>query len=448
MKTINYIFLTLGLLIIATGFTFLGLAINKIRKNDEEYESLFKNSFLYVSLSPFINILGFLVVALSLTFVEASNGKTFAILMSTLGSALFGFMITVGLAIFFLNYYHFRPKEKNIKYATLMWALGLIGAIFAAFIAFDGYAYLGLITFPLPRGIPLNRANPVVAFYAIFILTGALLSLAICEHVFYKKHKRHGVMENLFYVAFPSGIIGARIWYVIGNWTVGGFNEDFAKVFDFRSGGLAIMGGAIFGALGGMLFYYFKYRKLYKLEEAVDIVLPTLLVAQAVGRFGNFFNQEVYGAATDINNYAFLPYAIRQNMIIDGEFRVPLFFIEMMINLAGFFVIYFGIGCGLKKWRKPLDMGFAYFLWYGMTRAILEPLRDPSFNMGEKSKWSYIWALIFVGVSILGIVINHVWRHFASKQKLATNTNIEIKEIEEENLNDTKNEIKEENKNE
>jgi phosphatidylglycerol:prolipoprotein diacylglycerol transferase len=332
---------------------------------------------------------------------------------------LFGFALFVGLLDFFIHYFYLNPLKKSSKLALFIWPISLVVAIISATVAFDGYAYLGLITFPLPRGIP-TTGRPVVAFYALFILTGALMALAITEHEFYKKYGRHGIAETLFYVAFPSGIIGSRLWYVIGNWTRDGFDKDFWSIFRIWEGGLAIMGGAIFGALGGIIYFLVKFRKTYSLSVAIDIVIPTLLLAQAIGRFGNFFNQEVFGAVADINDWWFLPYAIRQNMIIEGEFRVPLFIVESFINLTGFFLIYFGIGKGLKKFREPLDMGIAYFLWYGITRAILEPLRDPRDNMGENGQWSYIWALIFVGLSIVAFIVNHVVRYILKKKKKAS----------------------------
>lgn len=420
MSALNYILITLATLAIVSAFVLAYLNYKKIKKNNEEFAGLFKGNYLYLSLSTILSTVGFLLLALGLSFQTGSNKDGVALFMSTFGSMLFGFALFVGLLDFFIHYFYLNPLNKSSRLALYIWPISLVVAIISATVAFDGYAYLGLITFPLPRGIPFNASRPVIAFYALFILTGALMCLAITEHELYKKYGRHGIGESLFYVAFPAGIIGSRIWYVVGNWTRDGFDKDFWSVFRIWEGGLAIMGGATFGALAGIIYFVVKYRKLYSLSYTFDVVVPTILLAQAIGRFGNFFNQEVFGAVANINDWWFLPYAIRQNMIIEGEFRVPLFIIESFTNLTGFFVIYFGIGKGLKKYREPLDMGITYFLWYGITRAIMEPLRDPRDNMGDDGQWSWIWAFIFIGLSLLALIINHVVRYILRKKKKAS----------------------------
>ena len=95
-------------------------------------------------------------------------------------------------------------------------------------------------------------------------------------------------------------------------------------------------------------------------------------------------------------------------MFIAGSYRVPLFFIEFLINIAGYFVIRYGIGVGLKKYKQPLDMAIFYAVWYGLTRVVPEPLRDPSFNMGTGGEWSYIWGYVFAAAGLLAIVGNHL----------------------------------------
>lgn len=122
-----------------------------------------------------------------------------------------------------------------------------------------------MIKFPLPTGIPFNK--PVIAFYALFILAGALLVLAICDHEFYKKYGRHGILEPIFYLAFPAGIVGARIWYVAGNWTRNGYNEDFLQVFRIWEGGLAIMGGALLVLLQVFYIFALNIKKCIQLQK-------------------------------------------------------------------------------------------------------------------------------------------------------------------------------------
>lgn len=265
-----------------------------------------------------------------------------------------------------------------------------------------------ILSYPLPKGIPFE--SPLVTFYAMFILAGALLAYTLTEYEFIKRGKKKGFVEDVFLIAFPAGILGARLWYVWGQWDLEFAGEPIWKIFAVWEGGLAIMGGALGGALVGILYVFFR-RKDIDIIQAVDWAIPTILVAQAIGRWGNFFNQEVYGAVADVNQWMWLPTFIREQMTIFGQFRTPLFIIESFINLTGYFVLKFGMGVGLKAWIKKGDIAFGYLVWYGLTRGIMEPLRDPTYNMGNQGQWSVIWGWVFFAAGLIAIAVNHYIQH-------------------------------------
>ena len=267
-----------------------------------------------------------------------------------------------------------------------------------------------ITTFPLPKGIPF--ADPVVTFYAIAILSGAVFVYYLADLQLQAEGYRKGYAENVFYVAFPAGILGARIWYVIGQWGSEFAGQSFWKIFAVWEGGLAIMGGALFGALAGITFIVLR-RKEITLRHAADIGVPIILVAQGIGRWGNFFNQEVYGAIADVGDWSFLPSFIKEQMTISGQFRVPLFLIESIINITGYLVIRFAIGKGLKKWIVAGDLAMVYPIWYGLTRVVMEPLRDPTYIMDNL--WSYYWGWIFALLGVLGIIALHLFDYFKNK---------------------------------
>jgi prolipoprotein diacylglyceryl transferase len=287
-------------------------------------------------------------------------------------------------------------------------ALFILPAIVFIFLSLD-IVEPGL-TYPLPKGFPFE-GNPIITFYAVFILSGAMLAYRLSENEFIRLGKKKGFLEDIFLVAFPAGILGARLWYVWGQWDLEFSNRDFFSIFAVWEGGLAIMGGAIGGALAGILYVYFR-RKDIHIVQALDFAVPTILVAQAIGRWGNFFNQEVFGELADVSNWAFLPTFIQQQMTITLNgvtgFRVPLFLIESMINLTGYFVIKYAIGRGLKSYRAPGDLALMYLVWYGLTRGVMEPLRNPFYNMGNSGDWSFIWGWVFFSVGLIAIVLNHV----------------------------------------
>lgn len=357
-------------------------------------------------------------LATMLTLAMASgNGSMGGLVLVIIGGLVFFMSIATFLLSFVVHFYKFKPVNYLVRKSFLVVIFSGIIALITIFLLLDGFVYLDIITFPLMNKIYFNKANDTgIAFYALFILAGALVSYFLSDHEIYKKYKRHGLLENVFYVAFPAGIIGARIWYVIGEWHT--FKDDLIRIFYIWEGGLAIMGGALLGIIVGVLFVKFK-RKEISLLYTVDVVIPTILLAQAIGRWGNFFNQEVYGfKLANMDGYFFLPEFIKRNMFIEGSYRVPLFLIEGVVNVLGFFVLRYGIGEGLKKWKLPLDIAFGYATWYGLTRVVMEPLRDPLYNMGQNGSWSYIWGIVFAVAGILAIVINHLIHHFAKNKKV------------------------------
>jgi len=374
--------------------------------------------------------------AQGLTFTKASpfsdvaKKHLLAILIASIGAGLLGVMFVVTAEngdIFFAFAYPFMTMltalwlwtairlklRKDISdqfhpMITTTIILLLIPVIVFLFLSLE--AIEPGLTYPLPTGIPFTDANPLVKFYALFILAGALLAYRLSENEFVKRGKKRGHVEDVFLVAFPAGILGARLWYVWGEWAT--FSQgEFWRIFAIWEGGLAIMGGALGGALVGIVYVLTK-RKDIDVIWAIDMAVPTILVAQAIGRWGNFFNQEVYGLATDVNGWLWLPTLIREQMTITANgitsFRVPLFLIESMINLTGFFVIRYGVGLGLKNFKKPFDMALMYLVWYGLTRGIMEPLRDTNFNMGVDGNWSVFWGWAFFVVGLLAITLNHL----------------------------------------
>ncbi len=264
-----------------------------------------------------------------------------------------------------------------------------------------------------------------IAFYAIFIILGALLVLYIVDHKVYKLYGEHGLCTSCFLIAFPCGIIGARAWYVIGEWA--NYADNPIEALYIWDGGLAIMGGAIFGVIVGvsyMIYKKFRNDKYKKMDYFLlaDIIIPCILIAQAIGRLGNFFNNEVHGNAVSISYWAWLPTAIKNNMhysstgstLSADQIYVPLFLIEALVNLAGYFIIEYGIRnmFGLNKYfKKDLhasgSLGGWYIAWYGATRAVLEPMRYSSYNMGTDGNWSLVSAywMIGIGLSIVAIFI-------------------------------------------
>ena len=100
----------------------------------------------------------------------------------------------------------------------------------------------------------------------------------------------------------------------------------------------------------------------------------------------------------------------------DNMIHVPLFFIECVTNLLGYFVIAHVFGKALRKYTQLGDLAFGYIIWYGLTRLFMEPLRDAEFNMGNNGYWSWIWSLAFVIGGSLAIGVNHLVRYLKNRK--------------------------------
>ena len=358
-------------------------------------------------------------------------------LQAIFGGLLFSASIGVGTISFIVHYYKKNLPSKLDKYLFYSLMIAIPVAVFSFFLATDAFADMKGERFLLPNGIsfskgftyPTEYGKPNIAFYAICILSGAVFVYFLCDHKLYLEYGKHGIVDTTFLVAFPAGILGARIAYVIGNWTREGFGDrvkagEWWSIFAIWEGGLTILGGAIAGIVVGVLIYM-KTNKDKSIWRAVDIIVPTILLAQAIGRWGNFFNCEVHGGLVPEAYWNWVPRIVFNNAHFsssgyrwapEGYLFAPLFFIEFLVNLFGYFVLAHLFGIKLKKILAPGDLAFGYVIWYGFTRVFMEPLRDAAYNMGEDGYWSWFWSLIFVGVGALLIAANHIVRYVINEK--------------------------------
>lgn len=276
---------------------------------------------------------------------------------------------------------------------------------------------------PFPDGWGLKG----ITWYAMSYLVGALLALALSSYRAYKDGYPKDFFINLFFFAFPMGIIGGRMWYVIASW------QEFAaepwRMFFIWEGGMAIQGGALLGIISGIGFVKVR-RKGTNLLHAADWAVPTVLVAQMIGRWGNFVNAEVFGNVVDISAYGGLPGFVINQMGYNGttalanesQMYVPLFLMEGLINIGGYFLLTHFFEDVLGKWHEHGDGLFGYFIWYGLTRIVLENIRFGEFNMhqsaGQSVSSAYVMAWVFFGVGLVLFMGNQICCKLYRKGKL------------------------------
>lgn len=242
-----------------------------------------------------------------------------------------------------------------------------------------------------------------IRWYAFFVLFGAYMALT-----FAKKHykqdersKKHpNLIDDLFIVVFPSGLLGARIWFVLSEID----SMSFFDIFRIWQGGLAIQGGVLGGILAGIIYYRVK-KIQFPFWRLFDVVVPNILIAQAIGRWGNFFNQEVYGQCVQPSSLWFVPTFVINNMGVpscqQGLVAQPLFLYESILTLGGFLILSIVLR---KLWtsRKDGDLASLYLIYYGVIRIIMEPLRNETYIMrvfGDLS-FAIFTSIIFIVVGL------------------------------------------------
>lgn len=411
------------------------LSINLV-KNPQKHINL-KEEFKKIIIFCLVFIVSFTLMMFAIYPWSKISAKWYEILQGLAGGFIFASSLSVGVNTFIIHYCKKELDKSVDKYLFRILMICIPIFVLSFFICTNGYA--DYWTYPLVNGISFSsgfvnpsNGSPNLAWYAICILSGAIFVYLLCDHKFYIQYGQHGILESVLLTGFPAGIIGARIGYVIGNWNVGGTSSfayrvshgDILSIIAIWEGGLTILGGAIGGILVGVLWFLWK-KKQYNIWLAVDIIVPTILIAQAIGRWGNFFNCEVHGGLVDESYFQWLPRVIFQNAhysktygwASEGKLFAPLFFIEGISNLLGYFVIAHLFGVKLRKYTELGDLAFAYPIWYGLTRLIMEPMRTEADVMGTKGYWSWFWSIAYVVIGILLIVGNHFIRHQLAKKK-------------------------------
>ena len=239
-----------------------------------------------------------------------------------------------------------------------------------------------------------------IQWYAVCILTGAAIAYFLGQYHFKKLGYSKEILSDYVFGLLFVGIIGARIWYVIFMW-----NELYAnnpmEIIMINHGGLAIQGGLITGLIYS--YFFFKKRNISFLV-AGDAIMPGVLIAQACGRWGNFFNSEAHGVATTYEHLKSLriPEFIINGMHIDGVYYTPTFFYESIACLILFIVLLF---VRRSKYVKVGTLSALYLIGYGIIRFFIEISRTDALMIGA-FKIAQIVSIIMVIVGIVILMIN------------------------------------------
>lgn len=237
-----------------------------------------------------------------------------------------------------------------------------------------------------------------IHYYSLFIFLGIIIG----GQLVIKEAKKFGFTEdfivNLLFGAILIGIIGARLYFVL-------FNFDYyianpLEIFAVWNGGLAIHGGIIFALI--FIIVYLKTKNI-NILLVLDCIVVGLIIGQAIGRWGNFFNGESHGPATTLAHLQdmHLPEFIVNGMNIGGTYYIPTFFFESLWCLIGFIVLL--IFRRLRK-NKIGMLTSIYLVWYGIGRFFIEGLRTDSLMLFNLKAAQFVSLFMIISGIILFII--------------------------------------------
>ena len=258
------------------------------------------------------------------------------------------------------------------------------------------FPFLGLEVNP-PRVLSLGPLN--IHLYGMAIGLGLILAVIyVCRRSSEFGLKEDDILDGVLWIT-PFAIICARIYYVAFSWK--DYADNPLSVFAIWEGGIAIYGSVI-GAVIGVIVLC-KVKKL-KIATVLDVTLLGFFIGQILGRWGNFFNREAFGAATD----SFFRMGLYNTVTSQWEYYHPTFLSESVWNLIGFILLHF-----LSK-RRQYDgqMALGYAAWYGLGRCFIEGLRVDSLYWG-----SFRVSQVLAGISCVTAVIVLIWQHFREHPK-------------------------------
>lgn len=254
----------------------------------------------------------------------------------------------------------------------------------------------------------------VIHGYNLMIFTGVII--CFLGIAFFWKRMKYSwtILQIMLMIAIPSGIFGARLWTVIWD---GGWDQFF------NFAGLSIQGAV----LAGMIFtcpYVWYVRRQVDFRTVYAIVVPNILVAQGIGRFGNFFNHELYGEIVSGDSLNWMG-EMKWHMLITRHnitaFRAPMFLYESITSFIGWGILV--VLLLRKNWLRPGTIGALYWVWYGIWRSIFEPMKG---EFAWISSSGFHIADFISGLSIaVGLLLFIYWQWLSRPLKLANFKNPE-----------------------
>jgi phosphatidylglycerol:prolipoprotein diacylglycerol transferase len=249
--------------------------------------------------------------------------------------------------------------------------------------------------FASPGAIAFRLGPLAVRWYGLLIATGVLLGTTLAHREAVRRRLDPDVLINGIVVMVLGSLVGARAYYVLFNWDY--YSTHPSRIVAIWEGGLAIHGGLIAGAI---ILYLFCRRSHFSLPVTTDICVPGVILGQAIGRWGNFFNQEAFGYPTDLPWKLYIAPAHRPPQFAGYEYFHPTFLYESLWDLLVFCILWFVLRKRLET--RPGALTLCYLGLYSIGRFFTEGLRTDSLMLGD-IRVAQLVSVILVVVAALGL---------------------------------------------
>ncbi|HCZ7227279.1 TPA: prolipoprotein diacylglyceryl transferase [Staphylococcus aureus] len=257
-------------------------------------------------------------------------------------------------------------------------------------------------------GIVFNYIDPVafnlgplsVRWYGIIIAVGILLGYFVAQRALVKAGLHKDTLVDIIFYSALFGFIAARIYFVIFQWPY--YAENPGDIIKIWHGGIAIHGGLIGGFIAGVIVCKVKNLNPFQIG---DIVAPSIILAQGIGRWGNFMNHEAHGGPVSraFLEQLHLPNFIIENMYINGQYYHPTFLYESIWDVAGFIIL-----VNIRKHLKLGETFFLYLTWYSIGRFFIEGLRTDSLMLTSNIRVAQLVSILLILISISLIVYRRI----------------------------------------
>lgn len=257
-------------------------------------------------------------------------------------------------------------------------------------------------------GIVFNYIDPVafnlgplsVRWYGIIIAVGILLGYFVAQRALVKAGLHKDTLVDIIFYSALFGFIAARIYFVIFQWPY--YAENPGEIIKIWHGGIAIHGGLIGGFIAGVIVCKVKNLNPFQIG---DIVAPSIILAQGIGRWGNFMNHEAHGGPVSraFLEQLHLPNFIIENMYINGQYYHPTFLYESIWDVAGFIIL-----VNIRKHLKLGETFFLYLTWYSIGRFFIEGLRTDSLMLTSNIRVAQLVSTLLILISISLIVYRRI----------------------------------------